>query len=85
MRQHAVGAETAQVEVEVAVDRHELVDFDTGGDAVFAQPFRRPETGRVVVAGDIEAAQCRGRGQVEGGEMVGGQCRYDRQRRTATI
>ena len=54
---HALGAETAEVEVEVAIDRHELADFDAGGDAAFVQPFRRPETGRVVVAGDIEAAQ----------------------------
>ena len=68
---HALGAETAEIEVEVAVNRHELADFDAGGDAAFVQPFRRPETGRVVVAGDIEPAQSRGRGEVEGGEVVG--------------
>ena len=50
------GHETAQVEVEVAMDRHELADFDAGGEAAFVQPFGRLETGRIVVAGDIEAA-----------------------------
>ena len=85
---HALGAQTAEVEVEVAMDRHELADFDAGGDAAFAQPLFRPETGRVVVAGDIEAAQRRGRGQIEGGEVIGrepgndrhqGQHRFERQ------
>ena len=66
MRPHAVGAETAQVEIEVAINRHEFADFDAGGDAAFAQPVGGLETGGVVVAGDIEAAQSRGRGQVEG-------------------
>ena len=60
MCQHAVGAETAEIEVEVAMDRHELADFDAGGEAAFAQPLRRLETGRVVVAGDIEAEQSAG-------------------------
>ena len=63
------------------MDRHEFAGFDAGGDAAFAQPLRRPETGRVVVARDIEAAQHRGRGQVEGGEVVGRECRDHRQRR----
>ena len=74
---HALGAEAAEIEVEVAMDRHELADFDAGGEAAFAQPFRRLETGRVVVAGDIEAAQRRG--QVEGGEVVGRKPRNHRQ------
>ena len=52
---HDASAQTAEIEVEVAMDRHEFADFDTGGDAAFAQPLRRPETGRIVVAGDIEA------------------------------
>ena len=64
----AAGAETAEIEVEVGMHRHEVADFDAGGGP-FVQPVRRFETGRVVVAGDIEAAQCRG--QIEGGEMVG--------------
>ena len=59
MYPHTVGAETAQVEVEVAIDRHELADFDTGGGAAVAQPVGSLETGRVVVAGDIETAQRR--------------------------
>ena len=59
MRPHALGAETAEIEVEVAIDRHELADFDPGGEAAFVQPFRRLETGRVVVAGDIETEQRR--------------------------
>ena len=50
------GAETAEIEVEVGVDRHEVADIDAGG-CPFAQPLRRIETGCVVVAGDIEAAQ----------------------------
>ena len=39
--------------------------------------LRRPETGRVVVSGDIEAAQRRG--QIEGGEVVGRERGNDRQ------
>src|SRR5205823_957361 len=62
MRAHAVGAETAKIEVEVAMDWNELADIDSGG--AFAQPFRRFDAGRVVVAGDIEAAE--GRGEIEG-------------------
>ena len=85
MRPHAFWAETAQVDVEVAIDRHELADFDTGGEAAVAQPVGRLETGRVVVAGDIEPAQSLpvtgsgGRGGVEGGEVIGRECRDHRQ------
>ncbi len=68
MYPHALGAETAQVEVEVAMDRHQLADFDAGGDAAFAHPLRRPETGGVVVARDVEAGE--GRGQIRLGELV---------------
>ena len=74
---HALGAQTAEVEVEVAMDRHKLADFNAGGDAAFSQPLRRPETGRVVVAGDIEAEE--GRGQVEGGKVIGREPGNDRQ------
>ena len=76
---HTLGAETAEIEVEVAIDRHEFADFNPGGEAAFVQSFRRLETGRVVVSGDVEAAQNRGRGQVEGGEMVGREPGNDRQ------
>ena len=69
MREHVGGAETAEIEVEVAMDRHEVADIDAGGGAAFVQPVRRLEAGRVVVAGDIETAQRRG--QLEGGEVVG--------------
>ena len=79
MGPHALGAETAEVEVEVVIDRHEFADFDAGGDDAFVQPLRRPETGRVVVARDIEAAQHPGRGQIEGGEVVGREPGNDRQ------
>jgi hypothetical protein len=59
MGPHTLGAETGEVEVEVAMDRHELADFDTGGEAAFSQPVGGLETGDVVVAGDIEAEQRR--------------------------
>ena len=76
-RAHAVGAETAEIEVEVGMDRDELADIDAGG--AFAQAFRRMATGRVVVAGDIETAQRRG--QFEGGEVVGREPGDHRQQR----
>ena len=37
--------------------------------SAFVQTRRRLEAGRIIVAGDIEAE--RGRGQIEGGEVVG--------------
>src|SRR5208283_1457264 len=69
MREHGNRAETAEVEVEVGMDRYEVADIYAGGLAAFVQPGRRFDTGRVVVASDIEAAQ--GRGQIEGGEVIG--------------
>ena len=59
MREHAARAETAEIEVEVAIGRHELADLDAGSDAAFVQAVRRFETGRVIVAGDIKPAQAR--------------------------
>jgi hypothetical protein len=67
MRAHAVGAETAKIEVEVAMDWNELADIDAGGP--FAQPLSRVKTGSVVVARNIEPAQRRG--QLESGEVNG--------------
>ena len=78
MREHGDRAETAEVEVEVGMDRHEVADIDAGRLAAFVQPVRRIEAGRIVVARDIEAAQ--GRGQIEGGEMVGREPGDHRQR-----
>ena len=49
------------------MQRHELADLDAL--MAFVQPFGGLETDRIVIAGDIEAAQRRG--QVEGGEVVG--------------
>ena len=82
MREQAVGAETAEIEVEVAMDGHELADIEAGGCRSRSR-FGRFETGRVVVAGDIETAQ--GRGQVEGGEMVGREPGDHRQQAAARI
>ncbi len=53
MREQGVRTETAEIEVEVAMDRHELVDFDAGGEAAFVQSFRRLETCSVVVADQL--------------------------------
>ena len=49
------GAEMAEIGVEVAVNRHELAHVDPGGFCAFVEPLRCLDTGRVVVAGDIEA------------------------------
>ena len=57
MRAHAVAAETAEIEVEVGVDWHELADLEAGRP--FAQPVSRNKTGGVVVASDIKATQRR--------------------------
>ncbi len=61
--------ETAKIEVEVAVDRYELADIDPDSCSPFAQTLRCLEAGRIVVARDIKAEE--GRGQIEGGEVVG--------------
>ena len=69
MHAHGGGAKPAEVEVEVGVHRHKLADLDRV--VAFAQPFERLETGRVVVARDIEPVQRRG--QIKGGEVIGGE------------
>jgi hypothetical protein len=46
MREHGDRAETAEVEVEVGMDRHEVADIDAGGRAAFVEAGRRFQTGR---------------------------------------
>ena len=57
-RTHAVGAQAAEIEVEVGMHRHELADIDA--IRPFAQAFRRVAAGSVVIAGDIKTSQCKG-------------------------
>jgi hypothetical protein len=59
MREHRLGAEMAEIEVEVAVDRYELADIDPDSCSPFTQTLRGLEPGHIVVAGDIETAQSR--------------------------
>jgi len=66
-RTHGLSAKPAEIEVEVVVHRNELADVDVS--RAFTQAFRRMAAGGVIVAGHVEAAQ--GRGQLEGGEVVG--------------
>ncbi len=53
MSPHTFRAETPQLDVVVARERHELADFDSGGAAAVALPVGILETGLVVVAGDL--------------------------------
>jgi hypothetical protein len=52
MPAHVVAAETAEVEIEVGMDRHEATDLVAGG--ALAQPFGGLDSGHIIVAGDIE-------------------------------
>src|SRR5580658_6421587 len=65
--EHAGRSETREIEVEVVLRRYKLADIDTGRPGSFTQPLRRVETGRVLVAGDIETAPRRGRIEGRGG------------------
>src|SRR5277367_3188736 len=57
VREQRRGAEAAEIGVKIAVNRHELAHVDPGGFSAFVEPVRRLDTGRVVVAGDIEPAE----------------------------
>ena len=76
MRGHGIGAETAEIDVEVAVHRHKLTDLDT--DCPIVQALGCAKTGRIVVARDVEPGE--GRGQIEGCQVAGGQPGDHRQR-----
>ena len=67
MRAQPIGAKTAEIDVEVAVDRHELADVDVG-DARWCSRAAALETGRIVVARDVEPAAVPGadRGRRDG-------------------
>ena len=56
MPKHRLGAETAEIEVEVAVDWYEFAHLDPDSCSPFAQTLRRVEAGHIIVAGDIEPA-----------------------------
>src|SRR5262249_6168926 len=46
MPAQAADAETAQIEIEIAVDWYQVADIDAGGGAALMQPVRCPEAGR---------------------------------------
>ena len=77
MPEHAVGAKAAEIEIEVAMDRCEAAEVEAR--VPFVQSMHRFAAGRIVVARDIEPGE--GRGQLEGGKMVGRKPGYHGQQR----